>query len=976
MLEIRKGTFSKNYENSFFREFAKHLSKSFNDKGWSGLLIGSPLCSVDERLQIDALLITKSVACIIDFKNYSGVINLPYKDNFELGIWTNSEGEQIKGGSAVNPFIQLKNQKRRLIDVFNRYIKEEIVAGDTFNPTHVVRVVCFHEEVEIKGVIPPNEALNFFILHKSNFIEGISDIVDVSEKDVSLSDKSFDAFKRVFRADQFQIETISGEDKIKDIAEKSAKLNYGALRPDQKAALIEIRSFLENDDQQIFILQGTVNSGKSYLIPFIKDLAYNVGIQETEVFAASLRVANNLVTSGGIDRIHSLYSYIYGGQKTESRKRKGENSVVVNEEAEEEQEPLADDIVVEEVPIKNCDNADNALFIVDESQLVSDSFHQSIDIVFGSGYLLKDFIAFSALDSSKRKIVFIGDPYLLQLGRSTESPLNPAYLEETYKLKTNAFQLVDKPEISEINRQAIICVDQIRAKCFHYLRFKANDKFRFLQKEEVDAAIRNLIDSQTGHILCYSNEEAQKVNCWIKESFMNNGTDLSPGDLVLFNNNIETEDEKDPFAEPKRIFNGQFATVVDAKGSFEEAIANNKKEETVLTFRELTLLINESNLKVKVLSLENFRKNAKAEISKNETIALKILLNSCVNAQYDFVNSKQYQILQTDVNFIALSSRNEEYVTNVIKHGRLKANTEEKKELKQLINRAKKEYRNILEYQLRKDPSSEYYRYRNVALLRFGWALTVHKAMSYKWVNVIFNVETGEGSGHTNENHFKWLYTGISRAKETVSLVNYKPISPFDEIEFVDNNSTGKRSLDVLFISANIDSSRRLAEFKEFIECKLLSTEIRIIKLEHLNWQERYTFVSKEQKVIISFGYNGEGRFRMPSIISGEPKLGNTLTTLIKNKSTIPDFSIIKDDWRKNQYERLAEQIKHYDIYCSQIIQTKFKDKIKYHRDEDELDVEIDYKGDGSFSKITAKYYSQNSIWEALKDSINRIRES
>ena len=67
MLEIRKNTFSKNYENSFFREFSKHLYNSFKEKNLNGVIIGSPLCEVDERLQIDALLITPSVVCIIDF---------------------------------------------------------------------------------------------------------------------------------------------------------------------------------------------------------------------------------------------------------------------------------------------------------------------------------------------------------------------------------------------------------------------------------------------------------------------------------------------------------------------------------------------------------------------------------------------------------------------------------------------------------------------------------------------------------------------------------------------------------------------------------------------------------------------------------------------------------------------------------------------------------------------------------------------
>ncbi len=67
MLEVRKNTYTKNYENTFFREFATHLHKSFVDNERSGLLIGSPFCEIDERLQIDALLITNQAVCIMKF---------------------------------------------------------------------------------------------------------------------------------------------------------------------------------------------------------------------------------------------------------------------------------------------------------------------------------------------------------------------------------------------------------------------------------------------------------------------------------------------------------------------------------------------------------------------------------------------------------------------------------------------------------------------------------------------------------------------------------------------------------------------------------------------------------------------------------------------------------------------------------------------------------------------------------------------
>src|SRR5688572_6999949 len=143
MLEVRKGRFTRSYENSFFRELAKSLSKSFADTGRSGLLIGSPVCDPDERLQIDALLITKHVICIIDFKNFSSLINLPSEMNFERGDWATATGEKIKGGSYPNPFSQLKNQKNRFIDVSQEYIERRLAKGDYFDSSHTIKIVCF-----------------------------------------------------------------------------------------------------------------------------------------------------------------------------------------------------------------------------------------------------------------------------------------------------------------------------------------------------------------------------------------------------------------------------------------------------------------------------------------------------------------------------------------------------------------------------------------------------------------------------------------------------------------------------------------------------------------------------------------------------------------------------------------------------------------------------------------------------------------
>ena len=974
MLEVRKNTYSKNYENTFFREFARHLHKSFIDNSRSGLLIGSPFCEIDERLQIDALLITDQVVCIIDFKNFSGKINLPNEKNFEMGMWSNETGEQIKGGSSINPFIQLKNQKRRFSEVYTKSIKSNLADGDTLDCSHIVSVVCFQKEIALNREIPNSKELAFWIIDRINFIEKISDIIDVSDKDVNISPNSYDAFKKVFRADKFKFDDKPLEDKLKVFADKSATLDFKKLYADQHSALTEIKAFLENPEQQIFVLQGTSNSGKSYLIPFIQELAYNLGIQETEIFASSSRVANNLLTIGGLERVNSIYSYIYGGQKNNKQEDEQTKEQENPEEIDETND--SEELQVEEIPLKNCDNAENALFIVDESQLVSDSFNQSIDLIFGTGYLLKDFLSFTNLANTKRKIIFIGDPFQLQLGKTDESPLNPLYLEEAYKLKTNAYQLLDKPDFSVINKEALFCVDKIRTKYFNSLQFIAGDSFCFLQKEDVTKAVSDIIHDKTeSHILCFSNEESQKVNYWIKQSIIKNGQDIAINDLVLFNNNISIEDINDPFAEPKKVYNGQFATITAVNNTPIEKTIKTKKnlESIVLTFREISLTLNETGQKAIVLSIENYRINAKAELSKNEIIAFKILLNSYI-AEYlkshPFENTTEYSEILKSEKYVLLETEIKDLKQKLESGEKVKTKLDEKiREQKRLFKSASKKHRSNIEATLRKDPSTEYYKFKNSALLRFGWAMTVHKSMSYKWQEVIFNVEK---AGTTNENHFRWLYTGISRARKKVSLINYKPISPFDKTEFVDSNSANATN-EFFYIAESQETENRLTEFKDFVLSKLIDTEIE--RVENLNWQERYHLKNNTKTTIISFSYNGQGKFRFPTLSGGDTAFGNEIIEKLKSKSLSFDFGIVKDIWRKNQYEILSNILKQDNVFFSQIIQTNFKDRIKlFSTENDELDLEVDYNGDGAFSKITAKYYSNQAIWNSFINAINQIK--
>ena len=941
MLEIRKGTASKNYENTFFREFAENLKNLFDKYSLDGILIANSECETEKRLQIDALLVTKNAVCIIDFKNFNGIITLPKnaKSEFEFGRWTNQKGDIIKGGSSINPFVQLKNQKEKFIRVFDKNIKNRLPSTDLFNPFHTVRAVCFQKEIELIGSIPSKEELNFFIIDKSNYLEKIRDIIDITDKEVSLSNESFNLFKEVFKADKFDLNEMYEETVNYD--EYSTELDFDNLYSDQKSALKEITSFIKSEEEQIFILQGTSLSGKTHLIPFIQDIAFNNNISEVKLFASSARIANNLLKDSNLE-FNSMYSQIYGGTSQD------EDNIELDDNDKET-------IDLEIVPLKKCDDVEETIFIIDESHLVSDNYYQSIDLRFGSGKLLQDFILFSDLKKTKRKLIFVGDSFQLSIGKKEESALNPAYLEERYECKTRAFQLIDKEIKSEIVKQALSTVNCIRQERFNNLSFKIGESFKKLKKEDLLSTISNsLKNNSNAHILSFSNYDAQEINFWIKKSILKNGTDLSENDLMIFSNNIRVEDENDPFAEPKKIYNGQFGTVTSVS---EPIIKNNLK--TTLTFREVNIKLQDSGHNLKFFSFENFRLSDKGELSKDETISYKILLNQLAEKELE--------------NF---------------KSGKLHSDNELTDLLKKLENgeRVKTKVNRKIQKLLSNMTSSEFYKYKNSAQLRFGWALTVHKAMSYKWDEVFFNVETG--GGKTNETYFRWIYTGLIRATHKVNLINYESINPFMKMDIKPSKIIHKNDKKLFFVSdltadlsvSNKDIAQKfnfpneeitssLLQLQQFVNSKLEQKKLKINAINHPNYQELYEVKGSDGEIAtISIYYNKKGQFKSPTLMKSEPKeFGDEVLEVLNTDNSIKNFEFIKDDWRKSAYKDLKIALNSNDMDFSFIIQTPYKDTIKVKSLEHSLIVDMYYDGDGFYSTVSASYYNEPKIWEQFQ---------
>lgn len=136
------------------------------------------------------------------------------------------------------------------------------------------------------------------------YLETIKDIIDISDKEVTLTKESFHSSKEVFRADLF--DTSEKIHQANDFTSYHNDLDFQNLYPDQKSHFMKLKTSLNQKKTKFWILQGTSLSGKTHLIPFIQSIAFNNQIKEVKLFASSSRISNNLLKNSNLE-FESIY---------------------------------------------------------------------------------------------------------------------------------------------------------------------------------------------------------------------------------------------------------------------------------------------------------------------------------------------------------------------------------------------------------------------------------------------------------------------------------------------------------------------------------------------------------------------------------------------------------------------------------------------------------------------------------------------
>jgi hypothetical protein len=531
----------------------------------------------------------------------------------------------------------------------------------------------------------------------------------------------------------------------------------------------------------------------------------------------------------------------------------------------------------------------------------------------------------------------------------------------------------------------------IRKQRFNNLKLEFSANLQEVEKEDSLQFIKQYLNDNF-KILVYSNTDAQKVNLWIKRTILHNGEDIAKNDLIVFNNNISIENKEDPFMQPQKIFNGEFATVTKVDNNIiTKTITPKGKNSIKLNFREVEIRLENGQLAT-ILSFENFRLNSKNELSDEEIVAYQILLNQCIKEEEkklsfekssffnDLKNNKEYKQLKNEIDELSKQLENGEKVKT--------KKDEKERNLRKIEKKAEKNYKNFIQQKLYKDTSSKYYKYKNSAWIKFGWALTVHKAISYKFDDVLINADQGKNRGITNENYFRWLYTAITRANKKVTLINYREISPFfivknkknfkisninkkdfyyiasNDVNIQDNEITNKYSFP--------DEKYFLIDFYKFITSKI-QNKITISEIEHKSWQEVYHFQNQDKQAIVQFYYNGKNQFKKPQFISyNNDTFKKSVEDLLLNDKSLENFDFVSSAM-KDIYINMQNILSKKNIYISYIISKPYKDEIKFFNDKESIISEFTYNGDGFFTKIELFYMQENNLINILKEILEDL---
>lgn len=851
--------FSRTHENQAFDHLYRLITRYWGDRDEHIVFIGNVTCNGHE---LDALLLKPDGIIVIDFKNFGGRIEFT-----ENGPWL-ADGQEVKGGSKVNPFKQVQANKFAVLE----WLEKKFPTFKKSNKLgHIAGLVLFQQSVEFDSSQLPGKVASWF--HVGDYSSGFEWLTHLASPGIRLSRDDQDQFVAALNVRPYQLP----DDKLRivDLPDIESGVAHEPLTwtADQQRALELVERLLAQDKPDVLLVTGMASTGKTKLIQELALLTKRAG-RDLVPLAPNAALANRLNSQTGLE-FRSIFGHLYSFGSP----REDENGCLVH-------------------PLRSCKDAPNAVYVVDEAHLLSDAYFDLGGERFGSGHTISDFLQFTALGQEKRKLIVLADSYQLSRG-GEENGLQSRILLESKQLKVQHHaleQLVDDGTRSGILAAAVDLISSVRAERFSALVSPADEvEILTVDNDKKSQLLRELFahNDRDAVIITASNQSAHKITDWIRRNIRGYRKEYpQPGDRIELYSLLKLHPNSDDALEVDFIPHGSYGVIDNCEPNPIERLQplKGRTQPVPLRFRRISVRFDHEPEHLReFLYLEPFLLAEKPELDKDTLVALRV---------------------DADM-------RIRKYLT---------ADMERVKELKQSgpkdeYERAKEQLKEKRNKLLLSDP------YYNAARIRYAYACTCHHAQGRAWAEPVVNADY-EGQARANQGYFRWLYTALTRAITRVHLANFMPLSPLDGVQWkpqraiIDPKMRSLFHLQYLKDAPLIEEDRRTpipkgltanepALIRLWLHVKKLLAvqKLHILEIKQYPYQEQYVIEDQDaRQATIALRYNGQHDVTAVGTVSGDNGVANTALACLHEQLRFED--------------PLAEQM--LDVVRAQLAQSGF----------------------------------------------------
>lgn len=686
-----------------------------------------------------------------------------------------------------------------------------------------------------------------------------------------------------------------------------------SLSGDQVACLDALSTFLASPEQRIFLLKGYAGTGKTFLAKGITEYLSAQG-RAFRLAAPTGRAAKVISEKTGRDA-RTLHSEIY-------------NFGDLKEYAAGDQELGSETFKFYAEIASNRDQA-NTVYIVDEASLLSDVYSESEFFRSGTGYLLHDLISYVRFEHGEtdRKIIFVGDPAQLPpVGMSASPALDADYLRKHFGLGAAEYELKEvlrQKADSGVIRNVMPLRDSLAKGTFGSLSFDFDQDVRRLRADEVlplYMAARSTGDVNIPIVITRSNREAASYNRAIRDAIFPQRDFVAAGDRLIVTANA--------FVNGSFLANGEFVDVVDAETMVERRSVNlrHRNEETgTVDVIEVPLVFRDVQLTV-------------SSPEGGDTVLTAKILDDHLHDSRAGLDAAQQRAL---------------YVDFLKRHPDLKRGHE----------------RELLSQIIRQDP------YFNALRVRFGYAVTCHKAQGGEWGHVFVSCPSGQNP--RSADYFRWLYTAMTRASGRLYLIDPPEVrlkvagpdwwspseastTPTDGQLSPSAQTGGAASVAAAMSPQEAFRLGVLSRVRDL----LAGTDVEIDDVAHHQYQEAFYLRRDLDTARVNISYNGKFKITavtVPPTGSFSEQLGERLRPLVGQSigsalpatgiGGTPDVPSPTRPFLAQFHDRLLPLLEERQIHVVGLQEQAWSQRYTFSRGGDAAVVDVFYDGRDRFTK-------------------------